>query len=117
MRKTDDHTLPPPSALEALRQPRRRQLGDLNVRRLLSEWKRRGRSIEYGDLNRVADLLGVAQPDAKTRRKIVAAVEAAGIRIRNHDAWNRMIAKTGRKGLSERQRRAGAGRGVAVALA
>jgi hypothetical protein len=89
--------LPPPTVLDALRQPRRPQLGDLSIRRLLSEWKRRGRSIEYGDLNRVADLLGVARPDAMTRRKIVAAVEAAGIEIRNSDDGRQTIAETGRK--------------------
>lgn len=97
--------MPPPTVLDALRPPRRPQLSDPCVKRLLSEWKRLGRSIEYGDLWAVAALLGMPKthenvhanrPDAKTRRKIVAAVEAAGVKIRNLDSYREMLAETGR---------------------
>lgn len=81
MRNDPNPTMPPPCLLDALRQQRRPQLGDPCIKVLLARWKRLGRPIEYADLNRVAEVLGVAQPDAKTRRKIVAAVEAASIEI------------------------------------
>jgi hypothetical protein len=81
LRDAGASNLPPPDLLEALRQPRRPQLGDPCVKAPLVRWKRLGLPIEYVDLNRVADVLGVTRPDAKTRRKIVAAVEAAGIEI------------------------------------
>jgi hypothetical protein len=107
MHKTDDPNMPPRAALAALRQPRRTQLNDPRVKALLAEWKRRERPIEYGDLWAVAALIGyertrdnvviLGKPDARTRRKIVAAVEAAGIKIRNYDAWRRMIHETGRR--------------------
>jgi hypothetical protein len=104
--KSLEMVMPPPAVLDALRKPRRPQLGDPRVKRLLAKWKQAGRPIEYGDLWEVAALLGfersreniviLGRPDAKTRRKIVAAVEAAGIKIRNLDAERRRIAETGR---------------------
>jgi hypothetical protein len=95
MRETDDPNRPPPSILGALRRPRRTQLHDQCVKALLAQWKRLGRPIEYDDLGKVADAIGVKNPKAETRRKIVAAVEAAGIEIHNYDGFRQRIAESG----------------------
>ncbi len=87
MRDTNSN-LPPSSVLDALRQPRRPQLHDRAILDLLRQWRRRGQPIEYGDLNQVADIIAPGgEPDAATRRRIVAAVEAAGIQIHNWDGF------------------------------
>jgi hypothetical protein len=93
MRDDPNPTMPQPHVLAALCQPRLPQLGDQCVRALFGRWRKLGFPIEYADLNRVADLLGVTRPDAKTRRKIVAAVEAAGIEIRNYDSLREWVAE------------------------
>jgi hypothetical protein len=97
MRETNDPTMPPPALLEAVRQPRRTQLHDPCVKALLAEWEERGyySRIEYHDLCQIAEMLGVKNPKAPTRRWIVAAVEAAGIEIHNLDAWRRSMAERG----------------------
>jgi len=94
LRDAGASNLPPPTILHALRQLRQPQLGDRCVRALLARWKKLGFPIEYADLNRVADVLGVTRPDAKTRRRIVAAVEAAGIEIHNFDDLRQPAAET-----------------------
>ena len=87
MRPNDNHNLPPPHLLEAMRQPRRPQLDDARVRQLFKRWKALGRPIEYSDLNDVADIIAPGQKlGARTRAKIVAAVEAAGIEIHSWDS-------------------------------
>jgi hypothetical protein len=83
--------IPPSHVLEALRRPRRVQLHDPAVKTLLARWKRLGHPIEYADLDQVAAILRVENPRARTRRKIVAAVEAAGIEIHNYDGWRRRL--------------------------
>jgi hypothetical protein len=90
-------TLPAPAVLEALREPRRVQLHDPAVRTLLAKWKKRGYydPVEYLDLWHVAEILGVKNPKAPTRRRIVEAVEAAGIKINNLDGWRRSMAERG----------------------
>ena len=95
MRDEPNSNLPPPSVLDALREPRRTQLGDPTVKAFLARWKRQGRPIEYADLNEVADLIGVENPAAATRRKIVAAVEAAGIEIHDYDGWRQWLVESG----------------------
>jgi hypothetical protein len=72
------------------------RLADPAVQALLAQWEEVGRPIEYGDLNQVAALIGVENPKASTRRKIVEAVEGAGIEIDDLDGWRRSIAETGR---------------------
>jgi hypothetical protein len=64
------------------------------VKALLAEWKKLGRPIEYVDLWKVAAIIGAENPDAKTRRKIVATVEAAGIEIHNYDGLREWAADT-----------------------
>ena len=95
LRDAGASNLPPPHLLEALRRPRRPQLHDASVKALLAEWKALGRPIEYGDLWNVVAITGVTRPDAKTRRRIVAAVEAAGIEIYNLDGLRQRLADTG----------------------
>jgi hypothetical protein len=94
LRDAGASNLPPPNLLEALRRPRRPQLGDPCVKALLAEWKKLQFPIEYVDLWKVAATMGVKDPDAKTRRKIVAAVEAAGIEIYNYDDLRQSAADT-----------------------
>jgi hypothetical protein len=75
--------LPPRELLEALRQPRRTQLHDTSVRVLLSRWKRLGRAITLAELSHLLDLVapGVDVFDVDHVCSIIAAVEAAGIRL------------------------------------
>jgi hypothetical protein len=97
LRDAGASNLPPPALLEAIRQPRRAQLRDPCVKALLAEWRKwrkLGFQIEYVDLWKVAAILGVEHPDAKSRRKIVAAVEAAGIEIHNFDGFRQWLADT-----------------------
>jgi len=86
-------SLPPRHLLEALRQPRRPQLHDAQVRAIFRRWRLCGEPIEYADLNEVAAIVAPGDElDAAARRRIIAAVERAGIRIRNYDAlreWTR----------------------------
>jgi hypothetical protein len=86
--------MPAPRLLEAIRKPRRPQLHDPCVKALLAEWKKLGRPIEYADLNKVAAIIGVDRPDAKTRRRIVTAVKAAGIEIHSFDGFRQWLADT-----------------------
>jgi hypothetical protein len=81
--------------LAALRQPRRTQLHDPEVRELFKQWKRLPWPIEYRDLWAVADLIapGNKNPDARMRRRIVAAAVAAGVRISNHDSMRKWLAE------------------------
>ena len=58
--------LPPRHLLEALRQPRRPQLHDQQVREIFRRWRLRGEPIEYADLNEVAAI--VAPGDELGRR-------------------------------------------------
>ena len=88
-----DPNIPPPHLLDALRRARRPQFHDPCVKALLAQWKKLGDPIEYVDLNQVAAILRAENPSARTRRKIVAAVEAAGIEIHNCDAWRQRLAK------------------------
>ena len=88
-----DPNIPPPHLLDALRRARRPQFHDPCVKALLAQWKELGDPIEYVDLNQVAAILRAENPSATTRRKIVAAVEAAGIEIHNCDAWRQRLAK------------------------
>ena len=81
LRDADTSNMPAPPLLEALRQPRRAQLRDPCVKELFAKWRKLGRPVEYADLWKVAAIIGVEHPDAKTRRRIVAAVKAAGIEI------------------------------------
>jgi hypothetical protein len=90
----DDSNVPAPPLLEAMRQPRRAQLHDPCVKQLLAKWKKSRLPIEYAHLWKVAAIIGVEQPDAKTRRRIVAAVEAAGIEIHNFDDFRQRLADT-----------------------
>jgi hypothetical protein len=71
------------------------QVHDPCVKALLAQWKKRGRPIEYADLGEVAAIMGLNKPDAKMRRKIVAAVDAAGIKVHNYDAWRQQLAESG----------------------
>ena len=88
--------LPPRHLLEALRQPRRPQLHDEQVRDIFRRWKLRGEPIEYADLNEVAAIVAPGDElDAEARRRIIAAVERAGIKIRNFDSFRAWIKKTG----------------------
>jgi hypothetical protein len=80
-------TLPPRYLLQALRQPRRPQLHDQQVRDIFRRWKLRGEPIEYADLHEVAAIVAPGDElDAPARRRIIAAVERAGIRIHNYDS-------------------------------
>ena len=92
MRDANPH-LPPRHLLEALRQPRRAQLHDQQVREIFQRWRLRSEPIEYADLNEVAAIVAPGDElDAAARRRIIAAVERAGIRIRNYNslrAWFR----------------------------
>jgi hypothetical protein len=94
LRDAGASNLPPPDLLEALCRPRRPQLRDARVKALLAEWKKRGRPIEFVDLWKVAACIGVARPGAKTRRKIVVAVEAAGIEIRSYESLRKSLNET-----------------------
>src|SRR5262245_53786168 len=88
--------LPPRHLLEALRQPRRPQLHDEQVRDIFRRWKLRGEPIEYADLNEVAAIVAPGDElDAAARRRIIAAIERAGIRIRNYDGLREWIKRTG----------------------
>ena len=88
--------LPPRHLLEALRQPRRPQLHDQQVREIFRRWRLRGEPIEYADLKEVAAIVAPGDElDAAARRRIIAAVERAGIRIRNYDSLREWIKKTG----------------------
>lgn len=82
MRDDPNPTLPPPHVLAALRQPRRTQLHDPCVRELLAKWRRLGRSVTFDEVNELVDIVVPgAQIDLQQIDRIVAAVEAAGIRI------------------------------------
>ena len=88
--------LPPRHLLEALRQPRRPQLHDEQVRDIFRRWKLRGEPIECADLNEVAAIVAPGDElDAAARRRIIAAVERAGIRISNYDGLKEWIKRTG----------------------
>jgi hypothetical protein len=95
MRETDHPNMPTRPVLDALSRPRRTQLHDPQVKALLAQWKRRGRGIKYLDLDEVAALIRVENPKASTRRRIVAAVEAAGIEIDNSDGLRRSMDERG----------------------
>ena len=92
MRDTNSN-IPSRHLLEALRQPRRPQLHDQQVRDIFRRWKLRGEPIEYADLNEVAAIVAPGDElDAEAQKRIIAAVERAGIRIHNCDslrAWFR----------------------------
>ncbi len=94
LRDADTSNMPAPPLLEALRQPRRAQLRDPCVKELFAKWRKLGRPVEYADLWKVAAIIGVEHPDAKTRRRIVAAVKAAGIEIHSFDDFRQWLADT-----------------------
>ena len=101
MRETN-FTLPPRHLLEALRKPRRPQLHDHQVREIFRRWRLRGEPIEYADLNEVAAIVAPGDElDAAARRRIIAAVERAGIRICNYDSFREWLRKTGHVSLTE----------------
>jgi hypothetical protein len=55
----------------------------------------RGEPIDYADLNEVAAIVAPGDElDAATRRRIIAAVERAGIRLSNYDALREWIKKS-----------------------
>jgi len=121
--------LPPRHLLEALRQPRRPQLHDEQVRDIFRRWKLRGEPIEYADLSEVAVIVAPRdQLDAAARRRIIALRHGVpgllqplpavvGPRLEAFASWiARIRALLGSRALGLCCRLVGAGNGLGIPL-